>query len=192
MTSDTDGATAFYGQVFGWEAGEPAAEFGGYFNFTKDGILTAGCMAKAADNPMPDSWNTCLATADARATIEAVGANGGQVIVPAMDVSDLGTMAVVADPGGSVIGMWEPKLHRGFGRYGEPGTPGWFDMQTRHYDTCLSFYRDVFGWTTATSSDTAEFRYTTLTVGDETLAGIMDGATSSPRESQPTGRSCSR
>ena len=180
MTSDNDGARTFYGEVFGWDAQEPAPEFGGYFNFTKDGILTAGCMLKQSDNPMPDAWTTYLATADARATLEAVEANGGQVFVPAMDVGDLGTMAVVADPGGSVIGMWEPKIHRGFGRYGEPGTPGWFDMQTRDYDTCVSFYRDVFAWTTNTLSDTPEFRYTTLRVGDEELAGIMDAATFLP------------
>jgi predicted enzyme related to lactoylglutathione lyase len=93
-----------------------------------------------------------------------------------MDVGDLGTMAVVTDPGGSVIGMWEPKIHRGFGRYGEPGTPGWFDMQTRDYECCVSFYRDVFTWTTNNLSDTPEFRYTTLKVGDEELAGIMDAA----------------
>jgi hypothetical protein len=133
-------------------------------------------MSKEPGNPMPDAWTTYLATADARVTLEAVQANGGQVLVPAMDVGDLGTMAVVTDPGGSVIGMWEPKIHRGFGRYGEPGTPGWFDMQTRDYECCVSFYRDVFTWTTNNLSDTPEFRYTTLKVGDEELAGIMDAA----------------
>jgi hypothetical protein len=53
-------------------------------------------------------------------------------------------------------------------------------MQTRDYDTCVSFYRDVFAWTTNTLSDTPEFRYTTLKVGDEELAGIMDAATFLP------------
>jgi hypothetical protein len=41
MTSDIDDARSFYGQVFGWEAQEPAPEFGGYFNFTKDDDLVA-------------------------------------------------------------------------------------------------------------------------------------------------------
>ncbi|HUY46958.1 MAG TPA: hypothetical protein VMV92_14685 [Streptosporangiaceae bacterium] len=34
MTSDTDRSRAFYCELFGWAAEEPAAEFGGYFNFT--------------------------------------------------------------------------------------------------------------------------------------------------------------
>jgi predicted enzyme related to lactoylglutathione lyase len=44
MTSDTERSRAFYTKLFGWKAEEPAAEFGGYFNFTKDGIRVAGCM----------------------------------------------------------------------------------------------------------------------------------------------------
>jgi hypothetical protein len=180
VSFDIDRARSFYEAVFGWEAGEPQEQFGGYFNFTKDGHLVAGGMAAMPENPTASAWTTYLATPDARATVEAAVANDGQVLVPAMDVGDLGTMAVIVDPGGSAIGMWEPKVHRGFGRYGEPGTPGWFDMQTRDYDTCVRFYRDVFGWTTSTLSDTPEFRYTTLRAGDEELAGIMDCATFLP------------
>jgi hypothetical protein len=181
-TSDVEGARVFYPQIFGWEAQDPAPEFGGYFNFTLDGVLIAGCMGKRPDDPTPDSWNIYLASPDARRTLEAVHAAGGQVVVPAMDVADLGTMAIVIDPGGAGIGVWEPKAHRGFGRYGEPGTPAWFDLQTRDYMTSVAFYRDAFVWTTHTHSDTPEFRYTTLMVGDEELAGIMDAAAALPAD----------
>ena len=90
-------------------------------------------------------------------------------------------MAVVADPGGSVVGVWQPNEHRGFLRFGEPGTPGWFDLETRDYARVVEFYRDAIGWTTSVLSDTDEFRYTMLQVGDEQLAGIMDGARTSRR-----------
>ena len=40
-------------------------------------------------------------------------------------------MAVVTDPGGDAIGIWQPGLHKGFGIFGEPGTPSWFELHTR-------------------------------------------------------------
>src|SRR4051794_1185210 len=117
MTSDVDGSRAFYGDVFGWESEEPNAEHGGYWNFTKDGVRVAGGMASQPGVDVTDIWSIYLASDDARKTAEAATANGGQVIVPAMDVSDLGVMAVLNDPGGAAIGVWQPRIHKGFGIY---------------------------------------------------------------------------
>src|SRR3954471_16343129 len=108
MTSDTAKSRAFYSDLFGWEAEEPNPEFGGYFNFTKNGVLVAGCMAAQPDSGMPDVWSIHLATDDAVKTAAATATNGGQVHVAAMPVADLGTMAMVADPSGAAIGIWQP------------------------------------------------------------------------------------
>src|SRR5437764_1315716 len=107
MTSDAARSRSFYSQLFGWDAEEPNPEFGGYFNFTKHGVRLAGCMS-AQPNSGPDAWSIYLASDDARKTADAAAANGGQVLVPPMDVADLGTMAVVTDNGGAVIGVWQP------------------------------------------------------------------------------------
>ena len=40
----------------------------------------------------------------------------------------------------------------------------------------LDFYRNVFGWRRARESDSPEFRYTTVDVGEEQYAGIMDAS----------------
>ncbi|MGH4004615.1 MAG: VOC family protein, partial [Pseudonocardiaceae bacterium] len=103
-------------------------------------------------------------------------ANGGQVHVAAMDVGDLGTMAIISDPGGAGIGVWQPGRHRGFGVLGEPGAPSWFELHTRDYQAAVPFYRNVFGWDTHVVSDTPEFHYTTLSHGESWLAGIMDAS----------------
>ena len=108
--------------------------------------------------------------------MEAASAHGGQVVVAAMEVGDLGTMAIVSDPGGAGIGLWQPGRHQGFGILGEPGTPSWFELQTRDYQAAVSFYREVFGCDTNVVSDTPEFRYTTLRHGESWLAGIMDAS----------------
>ncbi len=181
MTSDPAASRDFYAQLLGWAAEDPNPEFGGYFNFTKDGIRVAGCMESQPDAGMPDVWSVYLATDDARKTADTAGAHGGQTIVPPMDVGDLGTMAVVLDPGGAAIGMWQPGLHRGFGILAEPGTPTWFELHTRDYDNAVDFYRDVFRWDSHTVPDTPpDFRYTTLGEGDASMAGIMDASGSLP------------
>jgi predicted enzyme related to lactoylglutathione lyase len=176
MTSDTDRARSFYCDLFGWTAEEPNAEYGGYFNFLRDGARTAGCMSRMPDAPadMPDAWSVYLATDDARKTIDVAAANGGQVMVPAMDVGDLGTMGVVMDAGGAAIGLWQPNTFPGITVLSEHGAPSWFELFTRDYEAALTFYRDVFRWETHTEGDTDEFRYTTLTIEDQQYAGVMD------------------
>jgi uncharacterized protein len=176
MTSDTERSRAFYGELFGWTAEEPNAEFGGYFNFRKDDVRVAGCMASQPGPGPANIWSVYLATDNAAKTLEAAAARGGQVVVPAVTVGDLGTMAVVTDVGGAGIGLWQPGLHKGFGLVGEADTPSWFELHTRDYQAAVGFYRDVFGWDTHVVSDTPEFRYTTLRSGEEWLAGIMDAS----------------
>jgi predicted enzyme related to lactoylglutathione lyase len=174
FTSDPDKSRAFYGQLFGWTAKDPNEEFGGYVNFLKDGALVAGCMRNDGQAGSPDVWSVYLATDDAQATVDAAVAHGAQVVVPAMEVGELGTMAVVTDPGHAAIGVWRPGSHKGFGILAEPGAPSWFELHTRDYAGSVDFYRDVFKWDTYVASDTPDFRYTTLGEGDGALAGIMD------------------
>ena len=179
-TSDTERSRAFYCELFGWTAEEPAEEFGGYFSFAKDGVLVAGCMSSQPGSEVPDVWSIYLAVDDARKTVDAAATHGGQVLVAAMDVADLGTMAVISDPGGAAVGIWQPGAHRGFGVLNEPGAPSWFELHTRDYQATATFFREVFGWDTHVMSDTPEFRYTTLKHGESWLAGIMDASSFLP------------
>ncbi|MFN2505579.1 MAG: VOC family protein [Acidimicrobiales bacterium] len=176
MTSDPERSRAFYGQVFGWAAEDPAEEFGGYFSFSKGGVRVAGCMASQPGSGMPDVWSVYLATDDAEKTLEAAVANGGQILVQPMTVGDLGTMGFASDANGAGIGVWQPREFQGFGVLGEAGTPSWFELFTRDYDGAVAFYRDVFRWDTHVVGDTPEFRYTTQGEGENGLAGIMDAS----------------
>ena len=176
MTSDPDRSRAFYGELFGWTSEEAGAEYGSYFNFSRSGVLVAGGMSSAEDPGMPDVWSVYLAGEDAKATVDAAVALGGQVVVAPMPVSELGTMAFLTDVGHAGIGVWQPGTHKGFGVLGEPGAPAWFELHTRDYDASVGFYREVFGLEPKVEGDTPDFRYTTLNRDGEQQAGIMDAS----------------
>jgi uncharacterized protein len=176
MTPDGDGSRRFYGELFGWDSEEPAQDFGGYFNFTKDGTRVAGCMPSQPAGGAPNVWSVYLATDDATKTAEAITAHGGQILAPVMQVGEEGTMAVASGPDGATIGLWQPQQHQGFGLLAESNAPAWFELHSRDYRAAVDFYREVFRWDTHEMSDSPDFRYTTLGEGDGAMAGIMDAA----------------
>jgi len=175
-SSDTDRAKDFYGRLFGWTTMDPGPEYGGYFIFQKDGKVVAGCMGNDGEQGHPDTWTLYLQSDDADATVEAAKANGGTVLMEPMDVTQNGRFAMVADPGGAAIGIWQPREVHGFEIRGEPGAASWFELHTRAYDDSVGFYRDAFGWDAHTASDSDELRYTTHGEGENMLAGIMDAS----------------
>jgi predicted enzyme related to lactoylglutathione lyase len=127
-------------------------------------------------------WTVFLNTDDADRTAEAAQANGGQVYIEPMDITENGRMTMLGDPGGASVGVWQPRDVQGFEIRSEVGAPAWFELHTRAYDESVAFYRDVFGWDTHAMSDTPEFRYTTLGEGDGALAGIMDATAFLPED----------
>ena len=184
MTSDTEKAKAFYGELFGWtfETGDQE-KYGGYIMAAKNGKSVAGMMQKDVSMAgMPDLWSTYLRSEDAQPPWQAAAQHGGQVYVAPMDVPDQGRMAMIADATGASIGVWEPGAMKGYGLAAEPGTPAWHELHTKEYGAAVKFYQDVFGWNTDVMSGTPDFRYTTLGAGDAAKAGIMDAAGYLPAE----------
>jgi uncharacterized protein len=185
-TSDLDRAVRFYGELFGWTAEDAGEDYGHYHNLSKDGALVGGLMRRQPDDAgHPDFWMTYLSSADAKATAAAAADAGGQVLLEPMAVMELGAMAVLGDSTGGAVGVWQPGRHRGFEVHGEVGAPVWHELHTRDHAGAVAFYQRVFGWHTSVVSDTDEFRYTTMTEGEEQYAGIMDASASLPEGTPP-------
>ena len=186
FTSDMARSRRFYEQLLGWTSEDAGPDYGGYVNFSKDGVRVAGAMTNDGSTGQPDTWSVYLAVEAAAATVETAQAAGGSVIAPAMDVMALGRMAVVTDPGGAAIGIWQPGEHTGFGVLAEPGAPGWFELHTRAYDDSVAFYQKVFGWDVHVAGDEPDFRYTTLGEGEDGRAGVMDATAFLPEGAPAT------
>jgi len=146
MSTDGDAARAFYSGLFGWTAEAGPPEAGGYTVATIDGHAAAGIMAEA-ELPHPSVWTTYLATDNAAETCEKITAAGGTLLQPAFDVMDVGIMAVAQDPTGAIFGIWQSKLHTGFGIANEPGSVIWNEVVTRDIAAAKAFYVSVFGYT---------------------------------------------
>jgi len=138
FTTDPDGAADFYRDLFGWDQVTTEEEFGGYRNFLLGDSMMAGCMKNTTPEAVPNVWVVYLASSDAAATVEAARALGMHVAVEEMPVGGLGTMAMVSDPGGAMVGIWQSADHLGMGAIGEPDTPGWFELHTKDYDAVVT------------------------------------------------------
>jgi predicted enzyme related to lactoylglutathione lyase len=85
-----------------------------------------------------------------------------------MDVFDAGRMAVLQDPVGSFISLWQPNQNIGAQIVNEPGSFGWNELATTDLDAATAFYTALFGWgTDDASSDGAAL----FTVGGQMVCG---------------------
>ena len=182
MSSDAPAATTFYTSLFGWTADAPVEEFGGYVTFYADGQKVAGMVPSQPGMGAADVWSTYISTDDIETTAAVAGTEGAKVLSAPMKVGDLGAMAVLLDPSGAAIGLWQPASHTGFGRYNEPGSVTWDEHLSKNFAASCAFYIAVFGWELEVMSDTDEFRYSTAKVDGETVAGLMDAASFLPEQ----------
>jgi predicted enzyme related to lactoylglutathione lyase len=182
LSSDTGTAQRFYGDLLGWTAEEAGTEFGGYVTFYSDGHRVAGLVANRPETGTPDFWNTYLSADDLGATVEAAEKAGARVIAPPMQVGDLGSMAILSDPAGATVGVWQPGQHTGFGKYNEAGSVAWDELHSKDFEASKGFYAEVFGWQLEPTSDTDDFRYVTGQIGGEPVAGMMDSQRFLPPE----------
>ena len=126
---DLDKSRAFYSALFGWECPEGPPEAGGYSVCLLNGKTVAGLGPKM--NPdVPTVWLTYVNVDSADETVAKVSSNGGAVLLAPMDVLDVGRMALVADPVGAVLGLWQPRTHPGAQLANEPGAFCWNELIT--------------------------------------------------------------
>lgn len=171
-TTDVDAAATFYTTLFGWQTEpipDPAA--GGYVMLTMNGRYV-GALAPLGERQQPPAWTTHISTDNADKLVELAEGAGGTTVAPPMDVFDSGRLAVIADPTGAVVALWQPNKHIGASIVDEPNTLAWTELSSRDVEGAKRFYPEVFGWT-AQTSDAGGMEYTEFKVGDQSVAGLM-------------------
>jgi predicted enzyme related to lactoylglutathione lyase len=183
-TSDVEKAHAFYRALFGWDIQAGPPESGGYAIAHLRGRSVAGIGP--LQSPGPSVWSTYVNVDDADKVAATAAANGATVFMEPFDVMDVGRMAFLADPMGAVIGLWQPKLHKGAGIVNEPSSYSWSELYTTDITASKAFYGAVLGWTADTHGpENDPGGYTEFKVGDRAIAGMMLKPADMPAEVPP-------
>jgi predicted enzyme related to lactoylglutathione lyase len=95
---------------------------------------------------IPPHWNSYVTVDDVDALAARVGELGGQLLAPPFDVLDVGRMAVLADPTGAVLCIWQAKTSIGASLVNTPGALCWNELATRDPQAAQEFYSALFGW----------------------------------------------
>ncbi|HEX8578584.1 MAG TPA: VOC family protein [Allosphingosinicella sp.] len=150
LTTDADAAAAFYGEVIGWratEAGVPGYDYrffwageqgiGGHMNIPEEG----------AEHGMRPGWYGFIGVNDVDATVAAIESEGGTVLMPAMDIPDVGRMALVTDPQHVPFYVMRGSSDQASDSFGRgQGHCCWNELSTADQGAALSFYTRHFGW----------------------------------------------
>jgi predicted enzyme related to lactoylglutathione lyase len=175
-TTDRAAAKEFYSALFGWtyedqQAGPDAT----YTMASLKGATVAGMadlMSDQVAQGVPPHWQSYVTVADADATATAATSAGGTVLAGPFDVVDAGRMAVLQDPTGAVVAIWQPVNHIGAGLVNEHGTLTWNELMSPDVEKAAGFYKAVFGWDAETNT-AGGMTYTEFKVGGQSIAGAM-------------------
>ena len=102
----------FYEAVVGYETDE--IDMGGYSDYVmkmpSSGNGVSGiCHARGSNADLPSGWLIYIIVEDVAASADACKTNGGKVIVEPRGLAG-GSFCVVEDPGGSIAGLYQPKV----------------------------------------------------------------------------------
>ena len=175
-TQDLDAMVGFYTSVFGWETenvSPPEAPVK-YFMMRQNGNDVTAIGWK--DDPSPQTLGPYIAVENADATVARAKELGANVIVEPIDIADNGRMAVLQDPTGAVIALWQAGTGIGATLRDEPGAMCWFELNTSDLDSARDFYTSLFGYSIDDISDET-MTYNVLLLeslpeGQRSVAGI--------------------
>jgi predicted enzyme related to lactoylglutathione lyase len=173
-TTSTGEAKRFYSEILGWTYDEVPMGPGQTYSMAKKGGQEVGAIGGQSPDDKkrgaPPHWNNYVAVKSAAETAARAERLGGKLLAPAFDVMDAGRMAVLQDPQGAILSIWEPKNHQGAQLLMEPGSMCWNELLTRDLDAAGRFYGELFGWKTKTDD---KMDYTLFMLDDQHVAGTM-------------------
>lgn len=144
-----------------------------YTMLQKDGKNTAAIYQQDPDQQgMPVYWSSYISVDNVDAVASKVAELGGTVIMPVMDVMDSGRMAIIQDPTGAVVGLWQPGTHIGADICNVPGALSWNELATHDPDKAAEFYTKLLGWGHQ-ANDMGGTLYHVFMVGERSNAGMM-------------------
>jgi predicted enzyme related to lactoylglutathione lyase len=171
-STDPDGARAFYTGLFGWDTDDNPIPDGGVYTMLLKGGKPVAALSGTMSDDQPSAWNSYVTVESADDAAASAQQHGGMVVMEAFDVMDVGRMAVIQDPTGAFLAVWQPAASIGAERVNEPGTLTLNQINTNNPARAQEFYEGLFGWRFE-SVGTDELPYWGIYNGDRLNAGMM-------------------
>jgi predicted enzyme related to lactoylglutathione lyase len=141
---DVEAAQEFYGGLLGWEftVATPPGAPARYVLATLDGRE----VAALAEAETVGGWNTYVAVDDADAAVEQALALGATVTSPAADAGPAGRGAVLRDPEGCEIRLWQAGRRKGAQLVNSSGAWNFSHLRTGDPTAARRFHGGLLPW----------------------------------------------
>lgn len=106
-TANVQGTVDFYTRALGWETETMQMPMGPYTMLKANGTSVCGVFDSAQADNAPPHWAVYIAVDDLDARLAKCLELGANLIVPAMDIETVGRMAMIQDPQGAMVWLYQ-------------------------------------------------------------------------------------
>ena len=172
VSKDARKAQGFFGELFGWSTKAVPMPQGEYTMIAAPDGRTIGGYFAAPDPKTPAGWLPYLQVQSAADIAAQVKKLGGSVMKQPFKVGDFATMAIVADPLGASLALWQPSNRE------EPPKPTvghfvWNELPSKNPEASVKFYTQIGGFTESKMDMGGMGTYHLLESDGQSRAGIM-------------------
>jgi predicted enzyme related to lactoylglutathione lyase len=181
-TTDSNGAKSFYSNLFGWQTDDMPMGPDMTYTMLRLGVKDVGGLYPLMKNQIaahvPPHWMLYIKVDNVDSAAAKALKLGAQQIVPPSDIPNIGRFAVLSDPTGGHISIFQFGESQGFTNAGEPNGFCWADLNTPDPEKAAKFYGDWLGWTYETGKD--GYRHIVNGKGHEDMIGGIPGQMHAP------------
>ena len=174
FTSDVEGASSFYRDLFGWEF-ESAPEYGNFSLARLDGVPVAGLVRidQGRAETIPPQWvpNLLVGNVD---EVAAYFSEAGRVLKGPVDLPDRGRIAVVEDAEGAPLILLQTTEGGPTNADGTHGHFLWTELWSMDADISLPFYNGAIGFNPMEGPAGLDPKYRILGLDGQRLAGLVE------------------
>ena len=182
-TTDLDAATTFYGRIAPWSTQQ--FEDSTYTMWLNGGQPMGGLVPMKPElvaRNMPPHWMPYVQVYDVDESARHVEALGGQIRYGPNEVPNVGCWAIIADPQGATVGLYEPDTEGPrVVATDRAGDFTWHELMTTDAAAASDFYRSLFKWEKAGESSSGPTgMYYTYGLGGEPFIGMFNKSPEMP------------
>jgi predicted enzyme related to lactoylglutathione lyase len=159
--------TAFYRDMLGWTARPISHDF---WTFAVGNADDAGMRCRDDHR-----WVPCVRVDDIMAMLLRAKGEGLVAGGPPVETPGVARTALLRDPEGAVLALWQPDGLEGTSLERGPGSLWWVELATADMQGARARYSSIFGWRTdhTMKFDNGPHGYTLFKVGERSAAGAF-------------------